>query len=69
MVIKIMRDTNNEWWRWELNRKVAEYLSKPTPEQEAMLSFLLTSYRALHENQTAGSINCADSSHQLPAQY
>jgi len=46
-----MSNPNNEWWRWELNRKIAEFLSRPTQEQEAMLSFLLTSYRALHDNK------------------
>lgn len=44
-----MSHTDNEWWRWELNRKIAEFLSKPTLQQEAALGFLLTSYRALHE--------------------
>ncbi len=43
-----MDTSNNEWWRWKLNRKIAEFLSSPTPEQEATLGFLLTSYRALH---------------------
>lgn len=46
-----MSHAHNEWWRWELNRKIAEFLSKPTPQQEATLGFLLTSYRALHEQQ------------------
>lgn len=46
-----MSHENSEWWRWELNRKIAEFLSKPTPQQEATLGFLLTSYRTLHEQQ------------------
>jgi hypothetical protein len=46
-----MSHTHNEWWRWQLNRKIAEFLSKPTPQQEATLGFLLTSYRALHEQE------------------
>jgi len=64
-----MRDTNNEWWRWELNRKIAEFLSRPTPEQEATLSFLLTSYRALHENRSDSNISRTDLPQQLPAQF
>ena len=46
-----MSKSDNEWWRWELNRKIAEFLSRPTPEQEAILAFLLTSYRALHDQR------------------
>jgi len=47
----IMNNSNNEWWRWELNRKIAEFLSRPTREQEATLGFLLTSYRALYNQR------------------
>ncbi len=46
-----MSNDDNEWWRWQLNRKIAEYLSRPTREQEATLGFLLTSYRALYNER------------------
>ena len=64
-----MNDSNNEWWRWELNRKVAEFLTKPTPEQEATLAFLLTSYRALHEQQSASRIQNREISQPAPALF
>jgi len=43
-----MKETNNEQWRWELNRKIAEFVAKPSREQEAALTFLLSSYRIIH---------------------
>lgn len=42
-----MQTNQHEWWRWLLNRKIAEYVSSPSEEQERQLRFLLTSYRAL----------------------
>ena len=41
----------NERCHWLLNRKVAEYISKPTQQLEITLRFLLTSYRALNEKE------------------
>ena len=42
-----MHTNQHEWWRWLLNRKIAEYVSSPTEDQDRQLRFLLTSYRAL----------------------
>lgn len=42
-----MQTNQHEWWRWLLNRKIAEYISSPSEDQERQLRFLLTSYRAL----------------------
>ena len=46
-----MSNNDNDWWRWELNRKIAEFLCRPTREQEVTLAFLLTSYRALYQQR------------------
>lgn len=64
-----MIESKNEWWRWELNRKIAEFLSKPTAEQEATLAFLLTSYRALHEQETANTLPSKPVIQPLPALF
>jgi len=39
----------NEQTHWLLNRKLAEYISKPTPQLETTLKLLLTSYRAMND--------------------
>lgn len=64
-----MIESNNEWWRWELNRKIAEFLSRPTAEQEATLAFLLTSYRALHEQHTINTPTDRPITQPLPALF
>ena len=44
-----MKNMQNEWWRWQLNRKIAEFLASPSENQHAHLNFMLSSYRSLHE--------------------
>jgi hypothetical protein len=51
---RIMKVENiNEWWIWTLNRKIAEFIHKPSEDQEIELRFLLTTYRSLSENAPA----------------
>jgi len=51
-----MKEQINEQWRWEFNRKIAEYVSNPSREQEATLGFLLSSYRIIHSRQNMADI-------------
>ena len=44
----MMNESHNEQWRWEFNRKIAEYMSSPSREKEANLGFMLASYRIIH---------------------
>jgi hypothetical protein len=46
-----MKNMQNEWWRWQLNRKIAEFLASPSENQHAHLNFMLSSYRSLHNTQ------------------
>ena len=47
----------NERCHWLLNRKLAEYISHPTPQLENTLKFLLTSYRDLNTDKMKNKDN------------
>jgi len=46
-------DDANNWWMWNLNRKVAEFIHKPTEELEIEIRFLLATCRSFNEREAA----------------
>ena len=38
-----------EWWLWQINRRVAEFVSRPCERSETALNETLSAYRRLRE--------------------
>jgi len=43
---------SNEWWRWRMYRKIADYLYDPTPAAQADIYSILREYQ-LQQQQAA----------------
>lgn len=43
------KEFSKEWWRWRINRRLADYMDGPDEVRQKELDALLNEYRRFHE--------------------